>query len=305
MKGLVTIIIAIFSFGWPAFAIADQQVGGTIVDQKETENDADAVEIARAAMTRGDYNQAVILLEGELKWRPEDDNVKQLLLESYRAVFSRDRLKSAFNTAEDALTDNPLAQLGKQALDEMQIERLGKLKELSDFSGLRALADVDSVESLVDALRLKDVQQAGDYLSLAAFYEKIGNMDGLVEGLEEVLKINPDHATAHLKLGMLEAEKGNWDKAEKHFMRYLGSSEKKRSMLAVFALAYVNATPFTIGSLTLILLGSILLLFHWLGGGRSKAGLIAILVPVFIVLLILVLACANWMISLIPVISNI
>lgn len=297
MKGLITIIIVALGFGMPAFASTDQPISDAVADQPATDSDADVVEIARTALKQGDYSQAVILLEGELKLRPEDAAVMQLLLESYRAVFSRDRLKSVFNTAEDALTANPLAQLGKQALDEMQVERLGKLKELSDFSGLRALADVDSMESLVDALKLKDVQRAGDYLSLAAFYEKIGDMDGLVEGLEEVLKINPDHATAHLKLGMLEAEEGNWDKAENHFMRYLGSGEKKSSMLAVFALAYVNASPFAIGSLTLILLGSILLLLHWLGGGRSKAGLIGLLVPVFIVILILVLACANWMLE--------
>ncbi len=50
-----------------------------------------------------------------------------------------------------------------------------------------------------------------------------GNQDASVQAFHNVLRIEPDHAEAHLNLGVLYANLNKLDKAERHYQQALKS----------------------------------------------------------------------------------
>jgi class 3 adenylate cyclase/tetratricopeptide (TPR) repeat protein len=249
---------------------------------------AEAPEEATTAYEAGDYALAIRLLEESLKDQPDDAATENLLLECYRAVYAADRLREVLQHTESAMNEGVLAKVGRDTLQKLDLEKLERLTALPDFERLR---NAENLGAVAKALDIERIGTLSDYLTMTAFYEKLGDPKGTWNSLSQIVRMDPEHAAANLKLGLLTAQEGRTLEAEAYFIRFLNNPQARTaSILGAYAFAYVNAKPFMLAGLAVVLLGSGLLLSRLLGGGRKHVWMI----PTGIVALVCSGAGLSW-----------
>lgn len=264
---------------------------------------------AKDAHGKGNYPEAIRLLEAYLLQEPGDDAARVFLLDCYRAVHAADRLHEVLRHTEGAVKEGLILKAGRGAVDELDLGALQRLTRLPDLESIRQAEDLGT---LAESLDLGRIAALRDYVSMSKFYEKLGDVNGMFGGLKEILALDPNHAAANLKMGLLLAKEGKVEEAESHFLRYLVTTDLPLSLQGLYALAYVNAQPFALASLVFIVMGASLLFWRFWSQGLSRrvtlvstlavSSLVGLLaagswfagrgLPAFLILLLLVLAVA-------------
>ncbi len=214
---------------------------------------------SRELLGKGEMAMAIRMAERHLESHQDDPEAMRFLLGLYRRSLHRNRLRDVLETAEGVMEENSLLKEGlenmeTQLLDKTILENMDRLKT-GDLSSL---------------LSVDNLKRFSDPLAMVAMYEKMGDIDGMMGGLERVLAVNPENGDVLLKLAMLHARKGDEARAEEHFRKHLESGAGGLSLLSLYGRAYGRKHLFGWTALSVVFAGSAALLLFLLGGGKAR-----------------------------------
>jgi len=131
---------------------------------------AAAPEDAVKAFESGEYEKTLIVLEEFLKQNPDDVEALKMALESYRRTRSDNRLTGVVDLTQSTIEESLIMQTGLGILEDLHIKELLPLA------------------SRIERKPGKDLR---DYMTLAALYERMGDLKQAVSELEASLAVDP------------------------------------------------------------------------------------------------------------------
>jgi|GEM_PF-4961131 len=197
---------------------------------------------AVAAYQSGEYEKALEALNGFLQKNPDDVEALKLALESYRHLQSENRLTGVVDLTQSTFEESLLMQTSLGILEDLHIKDL---------------------VPLADRIKRKPGKDLRDYMTLAALYERMGDLKQAVSELEASLAVDPENIDTILRLGLVLARDGKPDQAAQHFIRYLQSPQPKSLIYTGYAAAFVYPKVFFTGTAGSTVLGCGLILL-WL-----------------------------------------
>jgi len=238
---------------------------------------AAAPEDAVKAFESGEYEKTLIVLEEFLKQNPDDVEALKMALESYRRTRSDNRLTGVVDLTQSTIEESLIMQTGLGILEDLHIKELLPLA------------------SRIERKPGKDLR---DYMTLAALYERMGDLKQAVSELEASLAVDPENVDALLRLGLVLARDGKPDQAAQHFMRYLQSEQPKSLIYTGYAAAFVYPGLFFSGVAGCIVLGCAIILL-WLlaikGVVEERQRRMTFVLALAGLLLMMLLLGASWM----------
>lgn len=208
--------------------------------------------LAQIALTEGNANQAIELLDGYVKLRPGDGQALLMLANSHmrqgrhaRAVqLMQDALRAKDSADYRTALGLSLLQTGQAGMAEEQLAQAYKSDPKQTFAGLALVTVHLRNQQFPKALAVADTLARANpnnaTVTMVQAYAKTQARDytGGRTGYEKALKLDANQLEAKLGLARIDAVTGNYDAAEKRLRAALKEDERNVNLL--FELALVS-----------------------------------------------------------------
>jgi putative PEP-CTERM system TPR-repeat lipoprotein len=208
--------------------------------------------LAQIALTEGNANQAIELLDGYVKLRPGDGQALLMLANSHmrqgrhaRAVqLMQDALKAKDSADYRTALGLSLLQTGQAGMAEEQLAQAYKNDPKQTYAGLALVTlhlrnqQFPKALAVADTLARANPNNATVVMVQAYAKTQARDYTGGRAGYEKALKLDANQLEAKLGLARIDAVTGNYDAAEKRLRAALKEDERNVNLL--FELALVS-----------------------------------------------------------------
>lgn len=208
--------------------------------------------LAQIALTEGNANQAIELLDGYVKLRPGDGQALLMLANSHmrqgrhaRAVqLMQDALKAKDSADYRTALGLSLLQTGQAGMAEEQLAQAYKNDPKQTYAGLALVTlhlrnqQFPKALAVADTLARANPNNATVIMVQAYAKTQARDYTGGRAGYEKALKLDANQLEAKLGLARIDAVTGNYDAAEKRLRAALKEDERNVNLL--FELALVS-----------------------------------------------------------------